>query len=88
MSVYWVPKTTVVPKEVNKNGLFWRFFVNIFLLVCRIVRMLLLTQRTRLGGPFRYLEHVRQAIENFLEAFEKKFQPKKMGFCQNIPTRF
>eukprot|EP00493_Phyllostaurus_siculus_P020797 UN21122 len=48
---------TAVPKEVNKN-VFLRFFVNIFLLVCRMVMIFLLTQRTRLGGPFRYIEHV------------------------------
>eukprot|EP00493_Phyllostaurus_siculus_P013678 UN13886 len=36
-----------------------------------MVTVLLLTQRARLSRPFRYLEHVRQANKNVLEAFEK-----------------
>ena len=57
--------STVVPREVSKNGFFLHFFANIFLLVCRMVMIFLLTQRTKLGGPFRYLEHVRQANRKF-----------------------
>ena len=52
--------TTVVPKEVSENQVFLRFFANIFLLVCRMVTIFLLTQRARLSGPFKYLEHVRK----------------------------
>ena len=40
--------------------------------MCRAVTMFLLTQRARLGGPFRYLEHVRQA--------NRKFSAQKSGF--------
>ena len=60
-----IAETTVVPKEVSENVFFLRFFANIFLLVCRMITIFLLTQRTRLGGPFRYLEHVRQANRKF-----------------------
>ena len=79
-----------MPKEVSKNRFFFflRFFANIFLLVCRMVTIFLLTQRTRLGGPFRYLEHVRQANRKFSRGLWKKVSAQKMGFCQNIPTRF
>ena len=73
-----VRQTTVMPREVIKNRGFWRFFVNILVLVCRAVTIFLLTQRTRLGGPFKYLE----PIENFPGAFEKKFQPKKWSFVR------
>ena len=57
--------TTVVPREVEKNRFFLRFFANIFSLMCRMVTIFLLTQRARLSGPFRYLEHVRQANRKF-----------------------
>ena len=75
--------------EARKNQVFFCvFFANIFLLVCRMVTIFLLTQRTRLGGPFRYLEHVRQANRKFSRGLWKKVSAQKMGFCQNIPTRF
>ena len=67
---------TVVPREPRKNQVFLRFFANIFLLVCRMVTIFLLTQTARLSGPFRYLEHVRKANRKFLDAFEKSFSPK------------
>ena len=65
-----------------------RFFVNIFWSMCRMVTIFWLTQRTRLRGPFRYLEHVRQANRKFSRGLWKKVSAQKMGFCQNIPTRF
>ena len=37
----------------------------------------LLTQRASLGGPLRYLEHIRKLYGNFLQTLEKKFQTKK-----------
>ena len=80
--------TTVVPREAIKNQVFLRFFANIFLLVCRMIMIFLLTQRTRLGGPFRYLEHVRRANRKFSRGLWKKVSAQKMGFCQNIPTWF
>ena len=43
-------------------------------------------QKSRLGGPFRYLDHVRKVHRKFLQAFEKKFLVQKMRFCQNIQT--
>ena len=51
---------TVVPKEDSENQVFLRLFANIFLLVYRMVAMFLLTQKARLGGPFRYLEYARK----------------------------
>ena len=59
-----------------QNLNFFHFSWHKIWLVRRAVTILLLTQRTRLGGPFRYLEHVRKANKKFLEAFEKRFQPK------------
>ena len=47
-------------------------------------RFFLLTQRTRLGGPFRYPEHVRQANRKFSRGLRKKVSPQKMRFCQNF----
>ena len=40
----------------------------------------LLAWRASLGGPSEYLNMVRKCVENFLQAFEKKFQPKKQDF--------
>ena len=48
-------------RKSHKIVFFSPFFCEYFLLVCRMVTIFLLTQRTRLGGPIRYLEHVRQA---------------------------
>ena len=42
-----------------------RFFANIFLLVCRMVTIFLLTQRPKLGAPFRYLEDVHKVHKKF-----------------------
>ena len=44
-------------KGSSIKSFFLRFFANIFLLVT----IFLLTQRARLSGLFRYLEHVRQS---------------------------
>ena len=48
------------------------FFTNIYWLVCRVVTIVLLTQRTRLGEPFRYLEHVRTVHSKFSRGVWKK----------------
>eukprot|EP00493_Phyllostaurus_siculus_P021948 UN22278 len=45
--------------------------------------MLLLTQRSRLSGPF---EHVRKVHRKFSRILFKKVSAQKMRFCQNIPT--
>ena len=70
--------STVVPGEPRKN-LFLRFFANIFLLVCRMITIFLLTQRARLSGPFRYLEHVRKVNKKFSRGLWKKVSAQKMG---------
>ena len=75
-------------KESYQKSFFLRFLGNLFLLVCRMITIFWLTQSTRLGGPFRYLEHVRQANRKFSRGLWKKVSAQKMGFCQNIPTRF
>ncbi len=75
---------TVIFHNLN----FFHFSWHIIWLVCRMVTIFLLTQRTRLGGPFRYLEHVRQANRKFSRGLWKKVSAQKMGVCQNIPTRF
>ena len=56
-------------------------------LVRRAVTIFLLKQNAMLGGPFRYLEHG-QANWKFSRGLWKKVSAQKMGFCQNIPTRF
>ena len=48
----------------------------------------LLKQRARLGGPSRYLEHVRKVCRKFSRDIWKKVSPQKMRFCQNILTPF
>ena len=53
-----------------------------------MVTIFLLSQTTRLSGPFRYLEHVRKANRKFSKGLWKKVSVQKMGVCQNIPTRF
>ena len=58
-------ESTVVPKAVAKNELFFKVSVNIFIMVCRTVPIFLLKQRARLGGPSRYLEHVRKVCRKF-----------------------
>ena len=50
-------EATVVPRGEVKNRVIFRVFVDIFLLVCCEVTIFLLTQRSRLGGPFIYFEH-------------------------------
>ena len=47
-----------------------------FLLVCWMITIFLL-KRARLGGPLKYLEHVRQAENKFSRGLWKKFQSKK-----------
>ena len=68
---------------------FFCVFLLIFFYWCVVwSRFFLLTQRTRLGGLFRYLEHVRQANRKFSRGLWKKVSAQKMGFCQNTPTWF
>ena len=66
-----------------ENPKFFHFCWHIIWLVCSAVTIFILTQRTRLGAPSRYLENIRKlSTENFLEAFENEFSPHKVCFCQ------
>ena len=67
-----------------KMGGLLGFATNFYWCVVRF----LLTQRFRLGGPFRYLEHVCKIHRKFSRGLWKKVSPQKMGVCQNIPTPF
>ena len=72
--IYWAFSTTVVFREGDWFFFLkmkW-FFTNIVWLVCRVVTIVLLTQRTRLGEPFRYLEHVRTVHSKFSRGVWKK----------------
>ena len=66
-----------MPREVIKNRVFLRFFANIFLLVCHMIMIFLLTQKARLGGPFRYLEHIRKVHKKVSRGFSKKVFAQK-----------
>ena len=80
---------TDVPREVIQNRFFFCGFLLIFFYWCVVwSRFFLLTQTARLSGPFRYLEHVRKVNRKFSRGLWKKVSAQKMGFCQNIPTRF
>ena len=48
-----------------------------FFLVCRAVTIFLLTQRAMLGGPFRYLEHIRKANRKFSRDLWRKVSAQK-----------
>ena len=73
---------------IFQNLNFFEFSWHIFRLVRRMVTIFLLTQRTRFGGPFKYLEHVRKVHRKFSTSLWKKVLLQKMRFCQNILTRF
>ena len=74
------PTFTVIPREVVTNQFFVRFFANIFSLVYRMVTIVLLKKRTRLSGPFRYLEHARKVHRKFSRGLWKKVSAQKIGF--------
>ena len=40
------------------------------------------------GNLLNTLNDIVGCVENFLETSEKKFSPRKWGFCQNIPASF
>merc|ERR1712163_100028 len=62
---------TIVPKEVMQN--------RGFLLMCRMITIFLVTQRARLSGPFRYLQHVRKVNRKFSRGSLKKSVSPKSG---------
>ena len=74
-----------MPREVSDNGFSYRVSVNIFSIDVSYGHDFLPAQRSRLCGPFRYLERVRD-VRNFPEAFEKKVSAENMWLSQNIPT--
>ena len=74
-------ESTVVPKAVAKNELVFKVSGNIFIMVCRTVPIFLLKQRARLGGPSRYLEHVRTVKS-------PPQQPDDFGQLNNRPRVF
>ena len=62
-------------QNLNTFGFSWHIFWS----VSRAVTILLLMQRSRLGGPFRYLEHVRKIHRKFSRGLWKKFELKTWG---------
>ena len=78
----------VVPREVEQNRFFFVVFLLIFFIDVSCGHDFLLTQRTRLSKPFRYLEHARNVHRKFSRGFWKKVSAQIMSFCQNIPTPF
>ena len=69
---------------IFQNLNFFHFSWHIFRLVRRMVTIFLLTQRTRLGGPPRYLERCRGPHRKFSRVVWKKVPAQNMRFCQNI----
>ena len=74
--------------EVCKNRGVVYVFANTFWLVYRVVTILLLTQRSRSGGPLRYLEHFGKVHRKFSWGLWKNLSAKNMKFCQNLPISF
>ena len=72
----------------SKNLNLFHFSWHIIWLACRMVTIFLLTQESRLSGPFRYLKHVRTIRRKFSRNLWKKVSAQKIMFCQNIPTWF
>ena len=58
------------------KSLFFHFFWHIIWWVCRAVTSFLLTQGSRLSGPFKYLEHVRKIRRKFSRSLKNIFNPK------------
>ena len=50
----------------SQNLIFFHFSCHIILLMSRTVTIFLLTQRTRLDGPFKYLAHIHKVCWKFL----------------------
>ena len=57
-----------------------------FLLVCRMVTIFFLTQRARLGAPFKYLEHVRKSKRKPSRGHWKKKISPKNEFLSEYPN--
>ena len=63
---------------------FFARFREYFLQMCHTVLIFSLTQRTRLDGPFRYLEHGRAMRRKNSRGHSKKVLSPKMGFSQHF----
>ena len=75
--------SSLILSFIFENPKFFHFCWHIIWLVCSAVTIFILTQRTRLGAPSRYLENIRKlSTENFLETFENEFSTHKICFCQ------
>ena len=74
--------------EVRKNEISSQVFANTFWLACRVVTILSLTQRSKLGGSSRYLEHVRKVHRKVCRGLWKKVSSKKWGFVRIFQPHF
>ena len=79
--------STLTLSFIFQNHNFFRFSWHIIGLVCRIVTIVLPTQRSRLSEPPRYLRRVRKAYRKFSrDIWNKKVFAQNMRFYQNILT--
>ena len=60
--------------------------VNIIRLLCRMITIVLLTQRSRLSGPFKYLARFHKGYRKFSRSIWKKVSAQNRRFSQNIPS--
>ena len=67
---------TPFSRSFFQNLNFFHFSWHIIWLLCSAVTIYLLTQRSRLSVPFRYIKHVRKVHRKFLDAFKKSFSSK------------
>ena len=75
-------------KVTKKKTAFFQVFGNIFGKVCLTVTIFLLTQRSRLGGPSRFLEDVRKAHRKFYRDLWEKVSPQKLRFVRIFEPHF
>ena len=71
-----------------QNINFFHFSWHKIWLVRHEVTIFLLTQKARLGGPFRYLEHVRKVRRMFLRGPSKRSFSPKQGGVRIFQTHF
>ena len=85
-AVYIVSKLIEISEHMNfMKTSHAPLFVDILLLVCRTFPIFLLRQRSRSGGPCRYLTHLRKVHTKCSRGlWKRKVSAKKMRFCQNI----
>ena len=61
---------------ISSKSQFFYFSWHIIRLLCRMVTIFLPTQRSKFGGPLKYLEHVRRVDKKLSGGLEKYFSPK------------